>query len=663
MYRPLKRLALCLLIAIMLCVPAAQSLAGDKHKVVLQLSWMHQFEFAGFYAAAEMGLYEKQGLDVEIRQSTPGVVPLQECMSGRAQFGVGASEVVLARLRGEPVVALSVIFQHSASALMTLGDSNIHTPQDLKGRRVEMGRLGSDAEPFAMLLAEGVGLDSFQHVDSTFSLQNLLEDRVDAVSVYITNQPYELEKKGIEYNLIRPVWYGIDFYGDLVYTSEEYLEKNPKIVDAFVKASIEGWYYALDHPNMMIDVILNKYANPDFPKTRDQLRFEYEQTKKLVAPKLVDVGHLNPGRIRHMADIFLNLGVVSEGFSLDGFVYDPTQRRAFWDRWWVKFFGAVMLFAGIFTGFHYRCSWRFQRELEMRKDTEKRLSDSEEQLSLVLWGADLGYWDWEFRTALYLDAKARTLLGLNGEQELWTKEEIESSGTAPEAFVHISEALEWGHSVIDREWQQGDDYWIAIRGKVVDRSEDGQALRIAGIIMDVSSLKRYQSQLEQLAVTDHLTGLANRRHFFQNLEVSLEQCRREGSVISVAVIDLDRFKLVNDDHGHLVGDRVLVAFAELLRARLRPYDLVARYGGEEFVILFQDKERDHAAEIVKRILRELIEKGLGTSLSYLDISFSTGIADTTEFSSREVDSRLLMSQADQRLYSAKARGRKLVVWQ
>ena len=101
------------------------ALARPLEKVVLQLKWQHQFQFAGYYAAQEQGYYREAGLEVEIREAAPGSDPVRQVLQGEAQYGVGSSSLVLQRHRGAPVVVLAVIFQHSPLVLLSRRDSGI----------------------------------------------------------------------------------------------------------------------------------------------------------------------------------------------------------------------------------------------------------------------------------------------------------------------------------------------------------------------------------------------------------------------------------------------------------------------------------------------------------------------------------------------------------
>ena len=121
--------------------------------VVLQLTWRHQFQFAGYYAAKEKGFYQKTGIDVTIKEWGSGVIPVESVLTGKAQYGVSGagSTVLLHRLRGKPVVVLAAIFQHSPMIFLTKKGSGILSPQDLVGRKIIMGPIEANAELYAML--------------------------------------------------------------------------------------------------------------------------------------------------------------------------------------------------------------------------------------------------------------------------------------------------------------------------------------------------------------------------------------------------------------------------------------------------------------------------------------------------------------------------------
>lgn len=286
----------------------------------MQLRWHHQFQFAGYYAAIEKGYYRKAGLEVILHEGAPGKTPVQEVLQGHAQYGEANSELLLERLRGAPLVALASIYQHSPSILLARKDAGILSPEDLIGKKVMMLDPAIDADFVAMFNNEGIDVSRIQIIPSSYEIQDLINGKVAAFNSYISNEPYFLKQQGIEYTVLNPRNYGVDFYSDILFTSEQELKRHPKRVKAFREASLEGWRYAMDHPQEIIDLLINKYH---VSKSRAHLEFEVEAMQTLILPDLMEMGHMNPWRWQHMAEMFIKAGMVENDRLLQGFIYDP----------------------------------------------------------------------------------------------------------------------------------------------------------------------------------------------------------------------------------------------------------------------------------------------------------------------------------------------------
>jgi diguanylate cyclase (GGDEF)-like protein len=296
--------------------------AADLEVVNLQLRWHHQFQFAGYYAALEQGYYREAGLDVRIHQGAPGRTPVGEVLAGRAEYGEANSELLYQRLMGKPLVALASIFQHSPSVLLARADSGIRSPHDLVGKTIMVIGDITDADLYAMFENEGVDLDRVDLKPSSYDIQDLVNGNTDAFNSYLTNEPYFLRQQQINYNVIDPRRYGIDFYSDILFTTEQELRDHPERVRAFREASLRGWHYAMEHPERIIDLLIDKYG---VDKSRDHLVYEAESMRGLIQPELVQIGHMNPGRWRHMADTFVKVGMVEPGYTLEGFLYEDDR--------------------------------------------------------------------------------------------------------------------------------------------------------------------------------------------------------------------------------------------------------------------------------------------------------------------------------------------------
>jgi two-component system, cell cycle response regulator len=174
--------------------------------------------------------------------------------------------------------------------------------------------------------------------------------------------------------------------------------------------------------------------------------------------------------------------------------------------------------------------------------------------------------------------------------------------------------------------------------------------------------KRQEIELREKTITDPLTGLYNRRHFFDILTKNIEHARRNPAYrFSVAMLDIDHFKVINDTLGHQAGDYILKQIADYLKNSIRPYDLLARYGGEEFIVLYKDCNRKEAGEILNRIKDAVEAKTYRFRDKTVGATFSSGIADITEVKPGATAAEELVKITDGRLYQAKQSGRNRIV--
>jgi diguanylate cyclase (GGDEF)-like protein len=165
------------------------------------------------------------------------------------------------------------------------------------------------------------------------------------------------------------------------------------------------------------------------------------------------------------------------------------------------------------------------------------------------------------------------------------------------------------------------------------------------------------SRVQELATTDELTGIANRRQFFLLAERELLRSRRNDETLTAMMIDIDRFKQVNDHFGHPVGDEVIAAVAQRLQGLVRGHDVLGRYGGEEFAVVL-GASGDQAAALAERLRRAVSDEPIATEAGPIAVTISIGVAP---LSAATADLEGLLAQADERLYAAKQAGRDRVV--
>jgi len=182
---------------------------------------------------------------------------------------------------------------------------------------------------------------------------------------------------------------------------------------------------------------------------------------------------------------------------------------------------------------------------------------------------------------------------------------------------------------------------------------DGNVIELIGVTRDISERKVFEAELRNLAVTDTLTGVWNRRHATELLTADLS-ARRPGQALSLLMLDIDHFKTINDTFGHQAGDHVLIEVASRLRRSLRGNDMVARWGGEEFVVLLRDCVLSDALRLAEDIRAAIAEVPFGTMGS---LTASFGVAEVRDGE----DLTTWLGRADQALYRAKRSGRNEVV--
>ncbi len=196
-------------------------------------------------------------------------------------------------------------------------------------------------------------------------------------------------------------------------------------------------------------------------------------------------------------------------------------------------------------------------------------------------------------------------------------------------------------------WEQG-------RGEV---NEDGDMV-LEGVVLDISDRKKLETELEEMATRDPLTGLLNRRELSRLLEEELERAKRHQRPMAIMWIDFDHFKDINDTYGHAAGDSVLKSASKLLVDSVRGVDWVGRFGGEEFVIVLPEMDVNEARETAERLrhLMSTVPQPIGNGDS-VPLTMSVGVA---VFPSHGVNAGQLRAAADRAMYRAKERGRNCV---
>ncbi len=188
--------------------------------------------------------------------------------------------------------------------------------------------------------------------------------------------------------------------------------------------------------------------------------------------------------------------------------------------------------------------------------------------------------------------------------------------------------------------------------------EDGVPLMSRSVVFDITERKKLEKRLEELSNVDSMTGLSNRRHFYELAGREIERALRMQTLFALAILDVDHFKRVNDEFGHAVGDRLLTELGKILKLNMRSIDIPARIGGEEFALLMPHTDMDNALRVLER-LREAMAEARVSSNDGRIVTFTVSIGVTAQ-QAGENDLDAMLSRADKALYQAKGQGRNRV---
>jgi diguanylate cyclase (GGDEF)-like protein/PAS domain S-box-containing protein len=346
--------------------PSGAAVSPERpEKIRLQLNGRHDFQFAGYYAAIEKGFFHIEGVDVELIEGGPDVNPTENLLAGKADLAIASPTFIIRRQQDPSLILLAAIFQRSPTEIVFLKGSGLSTPQSLAGKRV---MLAPDAGPEvrAMLMAEELPLQSIEFFPYKHGLEDLLAGRVDAQAISVDASLFD--KKNAALTSIKPFDYGINFYGGCVISTKANVRNRSNQIEGFLQATKIGWKYALDHPEEVARIIKSRYA-PDLDL--EQLLREAEAIRELIGPDLTEIGHMNPERWAHTANIFVKLKMLKDYDNLQDFFYsDYRDRLAAQKKQWKKFAASILttvvllsLFAGLVLFFFNR---RLSDEIRQR---------------------------------------------------------------------------------------------------------------------------------------------------------------------------------------------------------------------------------------------------------------------------------------------------------
>ena len=276
--------------------------------VTVQLAWTHQSQFAGLYAADQMGYFAEEGITVSFMEGGANYDKLAPVLDGTAQFGVGgADEMLLARSEGKPLKTVATIFRLNPVVFASLAEKNITTPQDFVGKTI---RASANVAPTlnAMMANLGISPDQYTIIDAPSDLKMFASGDIPVWGVFRNSIVVAIEDAGYKLNIVYPDDYGVHFYADSIFTTDDLISSDPDLVLRFTRAALRGWTYAIENPEEMPEMI--KQYNPN-------ANLEVELGRMYATVPLVYtgedyIGWMDPGVWKDMEKTMRKQGLIVE---------------------------------------------------------------------------------------------------------------------------------------------------------------------------------------------------------------------------------------------------------------------------------------------------------------------------------------------------------------
>lgn len=292
-------------------------------------------------------------------------------------------------------------------------------------------------------------------------------------------------------------------------------------------------------------------------------------------------------------------------------------------------------------------------------------SDRGPLLAFVLSESTDGMWDWNVATGnVFYSMPLKRMLGYGPyeiQHTLFTWQDSIHPDDKDRVEEKLGQYLKGSVDRYDLEYRlrtrHGGYLWIHDRGHVTDRGVNGEALRVIGMVQNINARKLMEEQLLRMATTDELTGLLNRRAGYVQFERLLAQALRNKDTLSVALLDLDHFKQLNDRFGHICGDKALGITAGVIASGVAADDVLMRWGGEEFLLVLPGVGYDEARLRVEDMRGQLENTALPLSGEQISLTLSGGVVS---FPQHGNSIHTLVQKADTALYQAKKAGRNCV---
>lgn len=321
------RLAVVLLVLLLIvtaCLPADEdgeqtTVPVEKTPVTLQLQWVTQAQFAGYYVALDKGWYQDEGIELTIKPGAPDIHSTDEVVNGVSDFGtVLLSDLVSAIAEEDmPLISIAQIQQENGLLLLAKKSSGIETPADFVNKRVGVWLGSWEAQFNALMAKEGLSNQDFRLVAQGYDMTPFITGKLDVASAMIYNEYHtviEGELTPEELNIIDYADYGLGFPGDVLFTSRELVKQQPELAVKMLRATLRGWEYAIDNPEEAVNIVL-KYDLTGTQEYEHQLAMMREMTKLVRINAVRPLGYIERQDLVNMLNALEEYGTITKSLA------------------------------------------------------------------------------------------------------------------------------------------------------------------------------------------------------------------------------------------------------------------------------------------------------------------------------------------------------------
>jgi NitT/TauT family transport system substrate-binding protein len=293
------------------CKPQTTEQPFDE--VAVQLKWVHQAQFAGFYVACEKGYYAQEHITVTLIEGGPYIDLVGQVTAGTADFGVDAPEQLMrAAGQGKAIEAIAAIYRRNPLVFIAMAGSGIQRPQDILGHSIAIK--GSDAEIQFQAMMHKLGLDVARVKTMPYEYENtaFYGGQADMTIGYATGSLIRIRQAGYDVNVIWPSDYGIHLYADMLFTTGQLNAENPDLVLRFLRATLRGWREAVGNPDLAVEMTMRYAREADWAMQMEMMA----ASVPLIHTGEGQIGRMRPEIWQGMYDTLLGQGVLDRALDV-----------------------------------------------------------------------------------------------------------------------------------------------------------------------------------------------------------------------------------------------------------------------------------------------------------------------------------------------------------